>query len=460
MNNCYLCGRTFNLTDVIKHDEHIIQQAIGGTLTDDGILCLSCGNSLGKLVDDPFSKMFDSFSTRLDIRKDRNAKKQGSATGTLVSKVDQFGNDLSGVKVFWKNFKITPIQPMHRFVCENAKVVVYANKKHLANYIKVVNKEIKVKFINNPPEIILCDDIDGVVEYSLRFDNEACKKGLAKIGLGFASKYGINRAKLTSVLDTEKKVIKDDIKIMQFYPLSIFDEVIEAEKSKIRHFPAHTLILFTTATEPQALVCYVELFSTFQWYVVLSENYIGDPVYSHHHQRLSKESDYVFSQGRRHHKERNVILSSLGITEERISAAYEKQKNDNPKSTEEVECAIIQEEYIKQKYTVIFKDEIKVAVDYAIRKLSEAENKSMDLIQDVLKNMKLYYELNDESSDVFNISSYRRCYYQSGMFHDYLCSVIEKYQAVDGFEMFKEYAHRKVHMLNKYIETKATLEKI
>lgn len=459
MNNCYLCGKTFNLTDVVKHDEHIIQQAIGGTLTDDGILCLLCGNSLGALVDVPFSRMFDSISTRLDIRKDRDSKRKASARGTLISKPDQYGNDLSGVKVFWKSFKITPIAPMHRYICENSKVVIYADKKQLANYIKVVNKEIKEKFIDNPPEITVCDDIDGLVEFSLELDNEACKKGLAKIALGFASKCGMDREIFTSVLDTEKNVIKDEIKVIPFYPLSIFDEVIETEKSKIRYFPTHTLILFTTVTEPKALVCYVELFSTFQWYVVLSENYIGEPIYRHHHQRLSKESDYIFKPGRRYHKERSAILSSLGITRERISIAHEKQKGDKAKSIEEVECLMVQEEYIKQKYTIILEEEIKISVDYACQKLSMAENKSLELVRDILENMRLFYGQLDES-EVFNIVSYRRLYSNSGVHRDYVCSVIEKYQAIDGFDLFKEYAHRKVRMLNEHMEIKGIAEKI
>ena len=30
MDKCYLCGNFFNKSDTLKHDEHIIQQAIGG----------------------------------------------------------------------------------------------------------------------------------------------------------------------------------------------------------------------------------------------------------------------------------------------------------------------------------------------------------------------------------------------------------------------------------------------
>lgn len=48
---CYLCGKKFNDTDTQEHEEHIIQQALGGTITANDILCKNCGNRLSKEID-------------------------------------------------------------------------------------------------------------------------------------------------------------------------------------------------------------------------------------------------------------------------------------------------------------------------------------------------------------------------------------------------------------------------
>lgn len=78
---------------------------------------------------------------------------------------------------------------------------------------------------------------------------------------------------------------------------------------------------------------------------MLSDSYEGKPVYEYHYQRIEKADDYVFTPDRRHYKERNVILGGLGITDERIQSAYEKQKDKkNQKSLEQIEIDIIREE--------------------------------------------------------------------------------------------------------------------
>ena len=78
MNKGYLCGKEFDDKDVKKHDEHIIQQSIGGNLTVNDILCSSCGGKLGNKVDVPFVNIFEGIATRLDIKRDRKGYNQST----------------------------------------------------------------------------------------------------------------------------------------------------------------------------------------------------------------------------------------------------------------------------------------------------------------------------------------------------------------------------------------------
>lgn len=464
MDNCYFCGKQFNSCDVLKHDEHIIQQAIGGTLTDNSILCSACGEYLGNSVDVNFNKIFDSISTRLDIKKDRQGNKKRSARGVIVGKPDKYGNDLSGMGVFWKDFKVTPITPTHRYFCDNTLVVIYASKSQTKKYIKKVKKELDERFNNNPPKIILCDDIEGLVEYPLAMNNPALRLGLSKIAIGFASKNGVERKDLPFVLDAEKNRLKENVPIYPFYPLSVLDHKIEEIKSEMRNFPAHTLIIFTASANSNVLVCYIELFSTFQWYVVLNENYTGGPMYEHFCQNLSKVSNYVFEPGRHHYKDRIYILPELGISQERIDKIYSNQKeSDDKKSIEEIEFKIIQEEIIKKKYEVVFETEVKIAVDHASnllsKKIIENDKGSLDKLIDVTKNVNLFYDLY-EDDEVFNVLSYRRCYVGNNKLYDYI-DVINRFSKTDeGRQCFKEYGHAKVNMLSRYIEYKGINSKL
>lgn len=463
MDICYLCGDEFNSQNVKKHDEHIIQQAIGGSLTEKDILCLSCGNKLGEKIDVPFNEIFSGISTRLDIKKDRKANKKNIVKGTFISKYDQFGNELGKIDILWKDFKVTPIQPFHKYTKDSKQVIIYAAKNVSKSYKKKVESELSKKFDEaKRPEIIICDDIEGEICYPFNMDNKIFKQGLAKIAIGFASKHGISRINLPLVLDTNKKngAIKDDIAVVQFYPLGTIDYEIEQEKNKLGYYPTHTLIIFTTKTKPKALVCYIELFSTFQMYVILNSDYTENSIYEYYSQRVSKEDNYHFEPDRRHYKERNFILGNLGITEQRITNAYNRQVNENQekKTREQIEYEVIQEEHIKQKYSIDFEAEIESSVGYIINKKIAQKDKDVDVMLNFKGNVDLFYRINGDD-EIFDISSYRSHFFDKNEIHDYLSTLIVMSDILIKTEAFKKYGHTKMEMLRKFTEIEGIKKK-
>lgn len=464
MKICYLCGRDFNDVDVLKHDEHIIQQAIGGTLIANDILCEKCGESLGEAIDVPFNKMFDSICTRLDIRRHRDSNKQRTAKGVICNNRDKYGNDLYGVEVFWKDGKVNPVQPFHKYTLDNSRVVIYAERKQLKNYIKKVKSEIGKIFPNSAvPEIIVCDDIDGLVNYALPLDDEHLKKGLAKIAIGFAAKTGVDRKNLNMVINSKLGRIEEKTPVIQFYPISIVDHIIENNKEEIRYFPSHTVILFTSAADTKILVCYIELFSTFQWYVILSDSYSGKPIYQGYTQRLDKIDDYIFNPGRKYYKERGIILSSLGITQDKINFAFEKQKNSpEAKTIEEIEYQIVQKEYTNQKYQIDFDEEIESYIEYVSNKsiqMMRSKSLSLNVALDMKKNIDLFYKNPSGEHHIFNVSNYRRIYIHKEKLNDYIISIIESKNTKNWHEKIKTYCHFKLYMLSKYIQKKNMTDK-
>jgi len=463
MDNCYLCGNEFDTDKVLRHDEHILQQAIGGALSNKNILCLTCGEYLGRDVDVPFNEIFHGIATRLDIKKDRKPNKKSTIKGALVSKSDRFGFDLSGTEVIWKDFKVTPAVPLHRYSNDNSKVIIYANKKQAKTYSKKVEIDVGTKFKDNKPEFIFCDDIDGSVLYQFKLDSDAFKKGLAKIAIGFASSIGISRNEMPLALKVKpdnRAEIKSNIKLLQYFPLGEIYSNLESLSSEIGYFPTHTLIIFTAASDPSKLVCYIELFSTFQWYVILNDNYQGDAVYEYHYQRLLKTDDYIFEPGRHYYKERSQTLAYLGISKDRIHNAYEKQKDSkDAKTIESVEIEIVKEEYIKKKYRVEFEQEIERGLSVMTTNIIKQGLNSFKNPMDLKMNIELFYDYQGDD-EIFNISSYKRCYTQDFQNRDYISSLMDSFQSLSDSGELQKYSYSKFNKLSEFIEVEGIKKKL
>lgn len=463
MDICYLCGNKFNQNSTIDHGEHVIQQAIGGNLVSKGILCKKCGGDLNTEIDIPFNTIFEGIAARLDIKTDRTKNKSLSTPGKIVSEKDAYGMNLKDTEVFWKDFKVSPIKPFHRFTKDNKQVIVYSHRKKFDSYILLVQKEIQTMGLNAQPEIILCDDIDCYVQYEFPMQNIAFKRGIAKIAIGFACTHGISRENLHLALkfsEGNHAYIDEKVILVQYTPLSILDKTIEKDKAGLANYPSHNLILFTSKKNPNLLWCYIELFSTFQYYILLSCSYEGKPIYEYHYQRLEKANEYVFTLDRNHHKERNVILAGLGITDERIKSAWEKQI-DKKKSLEAIEIDIITKEIEKQKNKVNFERDINNFVDYCSREIFTNDNLDLTHIMNFKNNYSLFNRtvVNSHSEDeIFNISSYRRYYIEKEKLVDYpeALMIIQK----NNDSALKTHSFYRFEQLEEYSQNKGLREKI
>lgn len=465
MDVCYLCGNDFDQNSIVDHGEHVIQQAIGGNLVSKGILCKNCGGVLSQKIDNPFNAIFEGIATRLDIKTDRKTKKSPSIPGTIISEKDAYGMNLKDTKVFWKNFKVSPVKPFHRFTEDYKKVIIYSTKNNFENHKSIVQQEIQSMELATPPEIIMCDDIDCHVQYQFPMDNIAFKRGIAKIAIGFACTHGISRENLNLALkisDDNQGYIDEKIILVQYAPLSVIDKIIENDKASLANYPSHNLILFTSKKEPCLLWCYVELFSTFQFYILLSDSYEGQPVYEYHYQRIEKADEYVFTPDRRHYKERTVILGGLGITDERIQSAHEKQKDKkNPKSLEQIEFDIIREETEKQKNKVEFERDINNFVDYCARKIILNNDLDFKFMMNFKRNFSLFSrnEVNShDENEIFDISSYRRYYIEDEKLVDYPEALVQMKMCNES--ALKTHSFYRFNQLDDYSQNKGLREKI
>lgn len=72
MKKCVICG--VPLDNQNKSKEHIIHNAIGGTLEDDGIYCKTCNGLYGSDQDKAFTQIFSPIVDGVNMHKTRKTK--------------------------------------------------------------------------------------------------------------------------------------------------------------------------------------------------------------------------------------------------------------------------------------------------------------------------------------------------------------------------------------------------
>lgn len=309
---CYICNRELttkkNLSPKEKinqsttHGEHIIHNAIFGRLISKNILCEECGSKYSA-DDASFTSLFYPFVKRLqnfDVYSRRSTNSQGihgylhTCTGVSNKEVVEMNNgEVYGIDMKCPDYiiddankTITVTAPKERvetfrkqMILKDAKFAnfVFTSKDHLAqgNHIAYFFSEKNTNF------------------------NEHFKQGIIKIALEFAIDNGIDRIYMPNILKIDEKgyasVVYDCVEVIPYTPLTEEEYEYENRKHTLAPFPQHLLRLYSIENpdSSKSLVCYIELFSTFQYFVILNSKYLGPDIDKYYGQRIFREYDNI-----------------------------------------------------------------------------------------------------------------------------------------------------------------------
>lgn len=334
MSCCYLCGQ--NMIDrpidyelskskysecAIKHEEHIIQNALHGRLTNCDILCERCGSKLSSEIDTDFCKIFEGITEQLKpilASKDHGNNKLIKSLKGYV-----FKEDGTQVNILVKAGKVVPKIPYYEHISKENKVKIFVTKTVAKDYKIKVEKELTENGIDISSLIFEnVDDISYMGNLGINFSenidkfDEKFKLGLNKIATGFAIANGIDRTQLPNTLDINAKKIIYTSNCLPYCPFTAIDTAIESLRSIIeRKYPTHTLILFTDCSfEKNKLVCYIDLFSTFQFYVILNDDFKGDNIQKIYYQTVLKQVKPELNIRDTKMSELSIVADSLGIS--------------------------------------------------------------------------------------------------------------------------------------------------
>ena len=297
---CYMCGK--ELSDdghgetVKRHKEHIMHNGIYGRLKSSTILCEKCGGAYSK-SDAKFVELFSGF---IDLLQDKlYSKDHGGDKRKRLKAYLEPGSDRQ-VEVDYKDGKTSPRDPYWIVDDEKKELILCANDNRQKGYENVVLKE--------HPEyasyaIVRKDNITDGKQIGLFFSennpefNKIFKEGIAKIATEFAIDAGVDRKYLATTLKVQEdgSCVFDvsETPLVPYSPQSAAEMIVDAVEDVVDvNYPHHMLRLYVEETEMgRLLLCYVELFSTFKFYVVLNDQYEGKEISRDYAQRIVSYED-------------------------------------------------------------------------------------------------------------------------------------------------------------------------
>ncbi|MGS0825481.1 HNH endonuclease [Shewanella sp. 0m-8] len=275
MSICYLSGEPIDEKN--KSLEHILPNALGGKLKSEYVVTHKSNQSLNLDIDAKFNKIFESMHQRLGIKKDR-AKNSGVKGYNI-----EFSED-----IIFRDNKCYPVKPFY----DETNKVLYAKDLKVGNQFA---KHISETKLINLSEIKILTDIIGDYQFPFVFDNKVFSRGLAKIAAGYATLKGVSRENLVGIIDFDNCKIKDSIELAPYLPPTNEESLLEENISSSSDYPFHTLALYGNKEE-RLLYCYIELFSTFQYFIILNDNYDGEEVYYNYFHSLTGNKDVTYQE--------------------------------------------------------------------------------------------------------------------------------------------------------------------
>ena len=387
---CAYCG--VDLSNVISK-EHIIQNALGGLYESKTICCPDCNNRISEIIDKPFVDIFAPIISNIhNLRKTHNVNSKPLYSGVGIY-------DNKEYLIYLKGNKVVSCPEL----CKKLKCDVS-----------------KIKFTN--------------IYYNFNIDDKAFKQGIKKIAFNFAVEKQIpisllkEKVKIKTI-DNNIEEIVFDYKIMPFLPLNPIDEQIELNSNFELY---HNLILFN---EKNLLWCYVDLFNTFQYYVLLSENWRPDNIIYESYLQLLQAPDRIYPKFEKYNIKELYSLLSIYNIDIQGENSIDKVKQKIYEKIRKKSSVIKMEDFISKKLNENNKLLEKEDIEFSKRLIAYTNN------------LQLYFDENDILNEcVFRKLTIDENTNKVAFYPELIYKIICK-----NCNKIKLYTHTKFYRLTKFI---------
>lgn len=264
--NCYRCGNL--ITEVNQSEEHVINNALGGHLTSQELVCNGCNKIFGYSVDADIEKQIGMFADLLGVKRHRENKDRK----IRVNLVSEDG----GRKVV--GHKMQPLHELHLDTGEK-KVVLFEDEERYRSLKNRKKLELAKKFKVEDAEYVKQPDktkyhiqnslSDGLG--NIAFGGPEFFRGAAKMCLNYYLSQGYDRTYCQNVIDFVNGVKKINDLAYFYYPTHY--AIHEQQEEEVIH-----LIHIQGNTQYKLLYAYIELFSAHNAVIIFSLNYQGPAI--------------------------------------------------------------------------------------------------------------------------------------------------------------------------------------
>ena len=361
MHQCYLCKA--EITKKNKSVEHIILNALGGRLKSSKIICKDCNSKLGSAMDASLAKQLEFFTNQLNIKRERgvvqNIEMLRKSTGEIYLVSPKGDLRLKKPLVKIKEFE------------KKANIQVKANNINEANKIftGLKRKYSKLEKIN------ICDIMKEVEERineplygTVSFDGGEIYPAILKMAINYyVDKGGDIDSIALAIEDLKRKEINRVEMIFFDRPL-----VVANSEEDVLH-----CIFINGRKKERRLYAIIELFSTLQFIIKLSDAYLGEDVqFLYVFDVLKKEeiktkmqfipdSDFIFS-----FKYQGLERDNISFTQKmnRILQIGSKRRFNN--IILEITMESLKAAFGEQNKRKITKDDVPILVNEIMKRIS------------------------------------------------------------------------------------------
>lgn len=388
MKNCVYCGKEI----LTESREHVIQNALGGLYESTSICCGDCNNLISTIIDKDFTQIFNGIINNIpDMVKTNNKKSKPMCMGKAICDGKLYD---VGIK--------------------DGKVV------HCPQYSQEKRQNI------NSNEF-------KIIGYDFPIDNKSFRNGICKIAFNYAIDTGIDPELLLRAVNVKKddkgKVcdINFRYRMIPFAPLNSIDKYIELDTEMELY---HNLILFT---QGNFLWCYVDLFNTFQYYVLLSDEWNNKPIHNDYLQllqKLDREIPDIYIR-----KPKDILIYAMFYKVKPTLDVEEFKRN-------------VSEAIRNSSNKIEMHDKIEEKFSGYLASMYEKLGGNRELMREPFENVALYFDENDRL---------RTEQFRTSVVTDSLAMSIASYPLTLGeflktnSEYIKEYTFAKFRRLNSFL---------
>lgn len=264
MKECYLCDTV--LSDQNRSKEHILLNAIGGTLKSSELLCKTCNSELGHKSDSELAKQFLFISSFLNVKRDsgefpilKNLTAESGKKYHLTKGGIPILNSPSVKTVLEKD------QVFLSVTARNEKEMMQILRQLKKKYPAINLETIKDKFINTE------EYLNEYLTHSIVIGGDLALQSIVKTAVNYYILHQNEKSNVEHLFDYLKG--KNETKIVNHFNSE--EEFYNQDSEEIVH-----LIHLYGSKSSKLLYCYVEFFSAFSFLVLLNDNYNGEDLKS------------------------------------------------------------------------------------------------------------------------------------------------------------------------------------